>query len=277
MCNKFHRLPTPDVMLLPVNYAVLDIVKNIAAQDEPPSVPQKPLCGVCNTSPATVICIHCLPNTFFKFCDKCDLDEHMRKFDPVRRHKRFPIGSSLVPGTSTTCSRHAHSAATLYSELLAEFACHLCQQEEDWQARAVHFEDTLKVTEKLKERVKMLTKYSSEMIWKLGESKQNLEAISNDLEPSSLAVKTQVTETFSKCVELLQERQKTLLANVDMEVSWFCEFSDSRMPIFQLKYYGHRTPSPLTHNLEGNPLPIDHKRVMCMHVYMQVDCMHYGM
>lgn len=220
MCNRFHQLPTPDVMLLPLNYAVLEIVKNIAAQDVPPNVPQRPLCSVCEANPATVICVHCSPGTLFKFCEKCDRDEHMRNFGPAQRHNRFPIDNSPVPSTSTFCSSHAHIAATLYSESLVEFACNLCQQEDDWQARAVHFELIHEVTEKMKERVKKLTKYSSDMLWKLGESKQNLETVTNDLEPGAMAVKTQVTETFSKCVELLQERQKTLLANVDVEVSW---------------------------------------------------------
>jgi hypothetical protein len=205
-------------MLLPINYAVLDIV-NVSTKDgiEQPSVPQRPLCGVCGTNTASVYCVHCLPGSLFNFCEKCDRDEHMRNFGPARRHNRFPIDDA-PPNDSTFCSRHP-VAATMYSDVLAEFACHVCQQEEDWQSRSGHFEPVDGATKKLMERVKQLNKYCSDMLWKLGMSKQNLETIENDLEPSAMTVKTQVTETFSRCVEVLQERQRTLLANVDVEVS----------------------------------------------------------
>ena len=221
VCSRFHQLPAPDVMMLPMNHAVLEIVKSMAKGE----IAQQPdICAVCDKIAATVICVDCLPGTQFKFCDKCDRDEHMRNFGPARRHKRYPIDDPPSPNIDTFCPRHTSVAATLYSCTLAEFGCHLCQQDPNWvQSHAMHFEPVHEVTEKLQGRVKKLTKYSNDMVVKLKESKQNLETIENGLEPSAMDVRTQITETFTRCVELLQERQRTLLANVDIEVSLFCE------------------------------------------------------
>lgn len=220
VCNRFHTLSAPDVMLLPINYAVLDIVKNIDTQGQQSEV-QAPLCGVCKTSPATVICVDCEPGSLYNFCDTCDAGEHARPFGPAQRHKRFPIDDPPIPGSSGFCSRHTMVAATLYSDNLDEFACQVCEQEADWTSRIAHFEPISETAQRLRMNVKKLTKYTNDIIIKLRDSKQNLDTIVTDLEPGAVAVKANITKTFSKCVEILQDRQKTLLANVDVEVSWF--------------------------------------------------------
>lgn len=217
VCNRFHHLSSPDVMQLPINFAVLDLVKSVAQNRA--VLPD--VCAVCKETAASVICVDCVPGTHFKFCDKCDRGEHMRGFGPAQRHKRFPIDDPPALDPSIFCPRHTGVAVNLYSRDYAEFACHLCQQDDNWvQSHAMHFEPIHEVSGKLHERVKRLTKYSNDIVQKLKESGQNLETIDNELEPGAMRVKTQITETFTKCVELLQERQRTLLANVDIEVSF---------------------------------------------------------
>lgn len=243
MCNRVHHLPSPDVMLLPINYAVQDIVKNISTEEQGNIGEQLevPMCGVCDTNPATTVCIDCDPGNHFRFCYACDREEHTRPFGPAQRHKRFPIDKAPVPPSSSFCSRHAMVNATLYSESLCEFACQMCQMDEDWQSRAANFDLVPEVNKTLRIKVQKLTKYTSDMTKRMGESKLNLETIMNDLEPGSMAVKANITRTFSRCVEVLQERQRTLLANVEVEVSWFISLCMYLLCIFIRWYTDTRT------------------------------------
>lgn len=225
MCNRLHPLSTPDVMLLPINYAVQDIVKNISMNeqtdqdDEIKDGQELPPCGVCAANSAAVVCIDCDPGNQFKFCEKCDRDEHTRPFGPAQRHRRFPIDIAPIPNSSICCSRHSMVTASLYSEDLNEFACHLCKLDEDWQPLIQHFDPISEVTKKLRGKVQKLMKYTNDATKKITESRLNLETIINDLEPGSMEVKANITKVFSMCVEVLQERQRTLLANVEVEVS----------------------------------------------------------
>lgn len=221
MCSRLHPLSSPDVMLLPINYAVQDIMKNFSSQEqeEQNSIrdqPELPPCGVCQTNSATVVCVDCDPGNYFKFCGTCDHNEHTRPFGPAQRHKRFPIDQAPVPGSSIYCSRHSQVIATLYSESLNEFACNMCVVADD---HAHHYEPITEATLKIRAKVKKLTKYTNDMTKQLSDSKQNLEMIMNRLEPDSMTVKTMISKTFSRCVEVLQERQRMLLANVEVEVS----------------------------------------------------------
>lgn len=196
----------------------MEIVKNMNAQNEIMTQPSVPVCFVCKSEPTTMICVDCDPGNHYNFCKKCDIAEHTRSFVPVQRHRRFPIGSAPIPNSSSVCPRHLVTA-TLFSEGLNELACPNCQTEDDWQSRVMQFELLPEATERLRVKIQKLNKYTSDMNYKLRESKMNLETIINDLEPSAVTVKAKIAETFSKCVEVLQERQKTLLDNVDVEVS----------------------------------------------------------
>ena len=232
MCSTMHPLSSPDVLLLPINHAVQEIVKNISTNDQKSITeqPELPPCGVCHNSPASIVCIDCQPGHQFKFCNQCDLDEHTRPFIPVQRHRRFPIDKAPLLNF-TPCSRHSHVPASLYSESLNEFACSECQKDEDWFTRGLHFEGVMEVAKRMRVKIQKLTKYISAVFKEITESKQNLETIMNDLEPASMTVKVNITKTFSKLIEVLQERQKTLLANVEVEVS-MCVLVCSMYPSF---------------------------------------------
>lgn len=213
-------------MLLPINYAVQEIMKNLSAtsnDDQDPANELVATCGVCNLNPATVVCVDCDPGKHFRFCAGCDHDEHSRPFGPVMRHKRYPLGEAPAPPSTMFCSRHPQEAASLYSEASNEFACSTCQLEGDWSGRAATFELVVEATKRMRVKVQKLTKYINVRSKELSDSKQNLETILNSLEPASMTVKANITRTFSKLTEILQERQRKLLENVDLEVSYYCQ------------------------------------------------------
>lgn len=196
-------------------------MKSLSTQQQDSIVNQRecPPCGVCGKNSATVICVDCEPGSHFRFCDKCDTDEHNRPFGPAQRHKRFPIDQAPNPGSYIFCSRHPRVTASLYSEALNEFACSICQTDSDWVTRVLQFVLISDCTKKMRLKVQNFTKYTNDMNKKLSESKQNLETIMNNLEPVSMSVQANITKTFSDCIEVLQERQRTLLLNVEIEVS----------------------------------------------------------
>ena len=217
VCSKLHPLANPDVTLLPINYAVQDII--LASSNEP--TVDKEHCAVCLVKPAFMICIDCEPGKHYKFCKQCDLEEHSRSFGPVQKHRRFAIDDVAAPilSYSMTCARH-NAPATLYSERSDEFACSNCTRDTDWDARSPFFEHYASAAKKLRNKVQRMTKYTNESTKRLMEARKTMETIMNELEPGSMAVKANITRTFSKCIEMLQERQRVLLANVDDEVSY---------------------------------------------------------
>ena len=219
MCNHPHNLSSPDVMLLPINYTVQEILKTVSTNESvverlPPDLPP---CGVCR-NPATVICVDCEPGNHFNFCIKCDNDEHGRPFGPVQRHRRFPIDAAPCPNSYAGCPRHPSVTVSLFSESLNEFACNMCVTEEEWVSRSSQFDLIVESTKKLQGKVQKLTKYTTDIIRRMNDSKQTLETILSNLEPSTMEVKADITTEFSKLIEVLQERQRMLLANVDVEV-----------------------------------------------------------
>lgn len=220
MCSQVHPLSNPDVALVPINYAVQEILKSISGDGKlmNSEQPDRPPCGVCR-KPASVICIDCEPGNHFHFCEKCDEEEHGRPFGPVQRHRRFPGDKAPVLGSLTGCVRHPNATVSFYSETLNEFACNLCVAEEDWSLRVVHFTSVSQATKKLQGRVQKLSKHTLDILSRLTGSRQMLEDILTNLEPASLNVKAEINSRFSNLIEALQERQKILLANVDVEVS----------------------------------------------------------
>ena len=219
VCSKLHPLSSPDVTLLPVNYAVQQIIMSTSNS----STAGEEQCAVCKAEIATIICIDCSPGDHFKFCAKCDFEEHNRPFGPVQRHKRFPI-DDVPPLAHMTCPRHS-VPATLYSESLDEFACNSCTRASDWSSRSPFFEPYPNAAKKMRNKVQRMTKYTNDVTKRLTGAKLNLEAIIGDLEPGSMEVKASITRTFSRCIDVLQERQRVLLANVDDEVSCFMSCS----------------------------------------------------
>ncbi len=227
MCNLFHTLSSPDVTLLPINYAVQEILKNNISTGEDNLVdsqelmPELPPCGVCKL-PSSIICVDCMPGNHFHFCVKCDLEEHGRPFGPVQRHRRFPYDKAPGVGSLATCVRHPGVSVLFYSESLNEFACNMCVAGEYWAANGSQFEAVSIATKKLQGHIRKLSKHTHDIIKRLAMSKQSLEEILNNLEPSAINVKADITARFSALIEALEERQKILLTNVDIEVSTRC-------------------------------------------------------
>jgi len=222
MCNSLHQLSSPDVIQLPINYAVQELMKDISADDEVinSEKPELPPCEVCR-SPATVICMDCMPGQHFHFCEKCDIEEHGRPFGPVQRHRRFPQDKAPGVGTLATCSCHPSVTVAFYSEGLNEFACNSCVAEENWPLKSSQFEPIGQATKKLQGKVQKLSKYTQDILKRLAVSKQQLEDILTNLEPSSINVKAEINTRFSALIEALQERQIILLSNVEIEVGIF--------------------------------------------------------
>ena len=222
MCSRLHPLTNADVMLLPINYAVQNIMKNLSCREQNSSLKEVATCGVCNLQPAMVVCVDCDPGNHFHFCTKCDQEEHTRPFGPAQQHKRFDIDKvPTVPNTYIHCPRHVRVTALFYSESTNEFACNMCQLEEDWPSRSSQFEHVGEVTKRMRVKVQRLAKYTNGMTKQLSHSEQMLETTLNSLEPGSMAVKANITWTFSQCIEILEERQRRLLENLELEV-WVC-------------------------------------------------------
>ena len=220
MCNHPHNLSSPDVMLLPINYAVQEVLKTISTNKGmvEQQQPDLPPCGVCR-NPATTICVDCEPGSHFNFCAKCDNEEHGRPFGPVQRHRRFPVDKAPSPNLYSGCPRHPAVSVSLFSESLNEFACSMCVSEEDWMTRGSQFELIVEATKRLQGKVHKLNKYTTDIIRRMNESKYTLETILRNLEPTTMEVKADITTQFSKLIEGLQKRQRSLLANVEVEVS----------------------------------------------------------
>lgn len=217
MCNLPHHLSSPDVMLLPINYAVQQILKTISTEVDQEQ-PDLPPCDVCR-NPATIICVDCEPGNHYNFCVKCDHEEHGRPFAPVQRHRRFPIDKAPSPSSYARCPRHPTVTVLFFSESSNEFACNLCTSEQDWATRSPQFEVIGEVSKRLRGKVQKMNKYTTDTINRLTLSRQTLENILSHLEPSSMDVKADITAQFSKLIEALQERQRILLDNMDVEVS----------------------------------------------------------
>ncbi len=222
MCSATHSLPRTDVTLVPINYAVQDIVKNVAGSEQKKvsTKMEVPSCGVCKVNPAVSICIDCDPGKQFKFCGKCDTEEHTRPFGPAQRHRRFLIDQPHDFVTAyMSCSRHTQMTASLYSESLNEFACSLCTTEEDWSLRSVKFDLIADAAKRMRVKVQRLTVYTNDTVMRMGEFLHNLDEMMKNLEPSSMTVKADISRKFSMFIEILQERQRTLLSFVEVEVS----------------------------------------------------------
>lgn len=179
-----------------------------------------PLCGVCNKETASIVCVDCDPGNHFKFCVACDSSEHTRPFGPAQRHRRFPIDKAPIPSTKISCSRHTSVTAVYYLVGVDEFACNLCKADEDWSVRGSQVDLLTNATKNMRLKVQKLTKYTGDISKKLTESKSNLERTMSSLEPESMALKAEISKTFSQCIEVLQERQRKLLSNVEVEVSF---------------------------------------------------------
>lgn len=219
MCSVDHPLPTPDVTQIPVNYAVLEILRDISdasrdrLEEEDESTPR---CQVCNIKKAQVTCIDCQPGVEFQFCHPCDQNEHNRPFKPVQGHRRYPIDK--IPNQKYICSRHRDKNAVLFSINLLEFACEECKRAPDWLTRSKMFAPIPEALTKLRTQSQKLNIYSLNVISQLKDAKHKMKAIIDNLDPSATKAKQDIQSKFGAIVDLIQSRQQELLDYVEHEV-----------------------------------------------------------
>ena len=217
ICSIEHPLSSPDVSQIPVNYAVLETLRNITGVSSgQPADENTPRCGVCDKKNAQVVCIDSQPGVKFLFCHLCDQSEHNRPFKPVQGHRRYPI--DRVPAPVFTCSRHRDKQANLYSENLKEFACEECKRAPDWLTRSVMFVPISDVLSRLRSHSQKLNIYSLNVMSQLKEAKHKMKHIIDGLEPSASKAKLEIQTKFGGIVDLIQSRQQQLLDYVEKEV-----------------------------------------------------------
>ena len=216
VCNNVHPLDQPNVMQLPPNYAVMQILKTSddSASPEVQTLP-KPDCEYCKKNPAEKVCIDCSPGAQVKFCVQCDSEWHNRPFPPVQRHRRYPINQ--LPTLTPTCSTHRSNEATLYSFQLNEFACSECSASSVLKHQ--QFEPIQQAVLKLRSRAQRLNQYSQEVIGRLSQSEVKIGQIVFELAPSVTTAKNEIQATFSNIIDAIQERQQALVKRVDFVVS----------------------------------------------------------
>lgn len=220
ICSVEHQLPAPDVAGIPVNYAVLEIIRSITGANKDQSDDEdesKPLCQVCNEKYAQVACIDCQPGVKFLFCHRCDQYEHNRPFKPVQGHRRYP--SDKVPIAMYVCSRHRDKQATLYSESLFEFACEECKRAPDWLSRSTVFDLIPEALKRLRSHSQKLNIYSLNVISQLKDAKHKMKRIIEGLDPSASKAKQDIQTKFGAVMDLIQARQQELLDYIENEVS----------------------------------------------------------
>lgn len=227
ICSLDHPLPMPDVTQIPVNYAVLEIIRNIsAARDRPDDEDENtPCCQVCSKKNAQVACIDCQPGVKFLFCHPCDQQEHNRPFKPVQGHRRYPV--DRVPNAMYVCSRHRDTEATLFSESLFEFACEKCKLATDWPLRSKLFDLIPVALKRLRSRSQKLNIYSLNVISQLKDAKHKMKVIIERLDPSASEAKQDIQTKFGAIMDLIQTRQRELLDYVENEVRdlwYFCSY-----------------------------------------------------
>ena len=221
-CSSLHELARPDPKLIPINHAVLEIIKisdskrvEDGVQDTGPRCEYKGIHCIVN---ATWVCFDCNPTTNTMFCGACIKTEHDRGFDPVTRHRRMLMAQVNNPH-SASCPYHPRNCATLYSVKLQEFACADCDLRPEFAEIKEDFEPIGNVVERLRSQAKSMVQYSQDILAKLNLTLLNISANNAELGPSVEQTKSQIQAKFSEIIEIINERQLTLMKHVQTEVS----------------------------------------------------------
>ena len=217
-CNSLHELSRPDPKLIPINHAVLEIIKIrdvVIVEDVGPQCEYK---GVNCVENATWVCFDCNPTTNTMFCDVCIKTEHERGFDPVARHRRMLTTEVNNPHTAL-CPYHSRNRATRYSVKLQQFACNECESRPKFVETRDQFEAIGVAVERLRSQARRMVKYSGDILEKLNVTLASISANSEALGPSVEQTKKQIQEKFSEIREIIQERQDMLMKHVQTEVN----------------------------------------------------------
>lgn len=213
ICSKWHPLQEPDVARIPINFAVLDIVRNIVPVQNPEEV-KGPQCEACRVKPSTIVCLDCSPGSYYRFCVDCDKSEHERGFAPSARHRRRAEGK-IPSSIHVFCSEHPKNEATYFSVELNQFACHECTTNPIWVTRSRDFEPIADAVTKLRGNAQRMIQHSREILDRLSDSKRELIDVVNGLGGAGGEAKSSVSKTFGDIIELIQKRQMQLLKYVD--------------------------------------------------------------
>ena len=216
-CFSITPLGALGTYALPVNRTLVDVLNNMSLQDSMDGGGHTPvdLCCYCNKRPAEKICFGCDP-TGCKLCELCCTAEHNRPFAPVKSHKPLNIDEvANVP--KHFCSKHDH-ILTHYSEKTTTFACDKCLAEQSDEVD-VEFLPIDAAIQMLKQKLPQVTENLESYLKRLQDAQHKMEMIQGQLGASKSKVMQEILNKFTKYQVIFQERQKTLLANLETEVS----------------------------------------------------------
>ena len=208
-CSGFTPVGALGIYALPVNRTLVDVLYNMnfkkSLKGETTPVD---FCMICN-NPAEKICFGCDPNGC-KLCEKCCIVEHSRKFPPVQMHK--PLNFDEV--SSYFCVKHKQ-LLTHYSEEAAIFACKECLAE----MADVDFLPMEAAIQTLRQQLPKMMEDLESYLRRLQDAQGRMEIIQYELGLTQSKTMDKILKKFSYYKFIFQEQEKTLLANVEAEVS----------------------------------------------------------
>ena len=204
------------IYALPVNRMLVDIISNMNLQEslESKATPVD-LCCYCNEKPAAKICFGCDP-AGCKLCDQCCDAEHNRLFAPVKSHKPLNI-NEVMNAPKNFCSKH-DQMLTHYSVKAETFACKKCVAElgNDLNIEFLPIQVAIQLT---RQKLPKVTEDLESYLKRLQDAQLRLERIQGELGVAKSKAILEILKKFLKYQIIFQERQKTLLANLESKVS----------------------------------------------------------
>ena len=217
ICFDITTVGTLGFYALPVNRTLIDLLFNMNLQQSLESTPVD-VCCYCNKQPAEKICFDCDP-TGCKLCEQCCVAEHSRPFAPVKSHKPLNIDEVLNYPTNL-CTKHKQ-IVTHYSEKAATFMCKKCLEEQPEEFN-VEFLPIDVAFQTLRQKLPLVTQDLEGYLKRLQEAQYKIEMIKSQLSVTRSKTMQVILKMFSKYQIIFQERQKTLLAKLEIEVSDLC-------------------------------------------------------
>jgi len=216
-CFGITPLGSLGIYALPVNRTLVDILSVTLQENlEDGNIPVD-LCCYCNEKPAEKICFGCDP-IGCKLCEPCCTAEHSRPFAPVKSHKPLNIDEvANIP--KNFCSKH-EQLLTHYSEKAAIFGCKKCLAEQSEEVD-VEFLPMDVAMQTLRQKLPHVTENLEGYLKRLQDAQREMEMIQGKLGVTKSQAMQEIQKKFSKYQIVFQERQKTLLANLETEASDF--------------------------------------------------------
>ena len=202
---------------LPVNITLVDILSKRGLQGETTPID---LCCICN-HPAEKICYDCDPSGC-KLCEVCCNTEHSRSFSPAQMHKPLNINEA----NASFCVKHKQ-LLTHYSETETIFACKECLTElGDESFRPIEV-----VIQTLRQGLPKVMEDLESYLRRLQDAQYKMERIQNEFGVTKLKTMQKMIKKFNNYQTIFQERENTLIANLEMEVSIYVSMHISYMCI----------------------------------------------